>query len=57
MQRFSFELTNWHGKSVFQSPMHFLDEADRDACVQAAHAAYVFSNGERAYVRKLELTV
>jgi hypothetical protein len=57
MRRYSFELTTPHGKTAYRSPMHFEHQADRDACVQTAHAAFVFSYGERAYVRKTELTV
>lgn len=55
MQRYSFELTNQHGKSCYRSPINFANSADRDACVRTAHAAYVFSTGQRAYVRRTEL--
>lgn len=56
-KRFSFELTDTKGKTAFRSPIHFQTEVDRDVCARTAHAAFVLSYGQRAYVRRVELTV
>lgn len=52
MDRYTFSLRNFHGKTVYHSPMIFACRKMRDEFARQAHADFALRNGVRVMVRK-----